>query len=171
MILRVTNYVKHRQGGLQGDYTEFMIFFLVTLYLWVIFRKFPEIKGLGYMDDDNTSLSYRNHIRSKIHKIPHLIFSIRLLLQTFILCVFRSLLIRGTHDSRPVLTPSQRILSLQIMKFWDLNHRSSSDKITTVVDNEPGDIEIKDYVVLPRGQDNFLCPHPLILDFTMTHVT
>ena len=48
-----------------------MIFYLVTLYLWVIFWKFPEIEGLSYMDDDNTSLSYRNHIRSKIHKFSH----------------------------------------------------------------------------------------------------
>jgi len=29
--------------------------------------------------------------------------------------------------------------------------------------------EIKDYVVLPRGQDNCLPPHSMILDFTMSH--
>jgi hypothetical protein len=50
-----------------------------------------------------------------------------------------------------------------------VRHRVKTHKIITVVDNELGDIEIKDYVVLPRGQDSFLPPHPLILDFTMTH--
>ena len=29
--------------------------------------------------------------------------------------------------------------------------------------------EIKDYVVLSRGEDNSLPPRPLILDVTMTH--
>ena len=42
-------------------------------------------------------------------------------------------------------------------------------KITPAVGNERGDIEIKDYVVLPHGQDNCLPPCPLILDFTITH--
>ena len=37
------------------------------------------------------------------------------------------------------------------------------------IGKELGDIEIKDYVVLPRGQDNSLPPRPLILEFTMTH--
>jgi hypothetical protein len=32
-----------------------------------------------------------------------------------------------------------------------------------------GDIEVVNYVVLPRGQDNYLSPRPLILDVTMTH--
>ncbi len=41
-------------------------------------------------------------------------------------------------------------------------------KITPgVSDNERGDIEIKDYVVLSQGENNDL--PPLILDFTLTH--
>lgn len=43
-------------------------------------------------------------------------------------------------------------------------------KITPgVSDNERGDIEIKDYVVLPQGENNDLPPLTLILDFTLTH--
>jgi hypothetical protein len=42
-------------------------------------------------------------------------------------------------------------------------------KITSVVGNERGDIEIGKYIVLPRGQDNHLPPRPILLDYTMTH--
>jgi hypothetical protein len=48
-------------------------------------------------------------------------------------------------------------------------HRVKVHKITRAVGNEHGDIEIKDYVVLPRGQSNCLPPCLLILNFTMTH--
>ena len=41
-------------------------------------------------------------------------------------------------------------------------------KTTPGVGNERGDIQIKVYVVLSHGQDNFLPPHPLILGFMMT---
>ena len=37
------------------------------------------------------------------------------------------------------------------------------------VGNERGDIEIKDSVILPRGEDNLLPPHTLITDVTITH--
>ncbi len=36
-------------------------------------------------------------------------------------------------------------------------------------DNERGDIEIKDYVTLPRGADDRLPPRTLVMDVTMTH--
>jgi hypothetical protein len=42
-------------------------------------------------------------------------------------------------------------------------------KITPASGKERGDIELKDYVVLHRGQDNCLPPPSLILDFTMRH--
>ena len=35
--------------------------------------------------------------------------------------------------------------------------------------NRRGDVEIKDYVVLPRGGDTHRPPRPLMLDVTMTH--
>ncbi len=52
----VTNYVKYKTGGLQGDPPEFMVFGLVTLHLWGrIFKKFGEVdlRGLDYDDDGN----------------------------------------------------------------------------------------------------------------------
>ena len=35
--------------------------------------------------------------------------------------------------------------------------------------NERGDIEIQDYVILPRGEDDRLPPRTLVMDVTMTH--
>jgi len=51
-------------------------------------------------------------------------------------------------------------------------HRVKIHKITSETGKERGDIEIKDYLVLqkPQEQDNRLPPpRTLILDFTMTH--
>jgi hypothetical protein len=50
-----------------------------------------------------------------------------------------------------------------------VGHRIKTHKVTPAAGNERGDIEIDNYVVLPRGEDNLLPPRPLILDFTMTH--
>jgi hypothetical protein len=57
-----------------------------------------------------------------------------------------------------------------------VGHRVKIHKITTVTCNttgkERGDIEIRDYVVLPKPQEQTIRlspPHTLILDFTMTH--
>ena len=50
-----------------------------------------------------------------------------------------------------------------------VGHLVKVHKITPTVGNERGDIEIKDYVVLPHGQDNCLSPRSLIVDFTMIH--
>jgi hypothetical protein len=41
--------------------------------------------------------------------------------------------------------------------------------MVTQIDNEHGDIEVVNYVVSPRGQDNCLSPRTLILGVTMTH--
>ena len=54
-----------------------------------------------------------------------------------------------------------------------VGHKVKIHKITSTIDKERGDIEIKDYVVLqkPQAQDNRLPPpRTLIMDFTMTHV-
>ena len=51
----VTNYLKLKTGGLQGDPSEFMVFCIVTLHLWGrIFQMFPELRGLTYTDDATT---------------------------------------------------------------------------------------------------------------------
>ena len=50
-----------------------------------------------------------------------------------------------------------------------VGHRVKTHKVTPAAGNERGDIEIDNYVVLPRREDNLLPPRPLILDFTMTH--
>ncbi len=50
-----------------------------------------------------------------------------------------------------------------------VGHRVEAHKAATAAGNERGDIEIKDYVVLPRGGDNPLPARTLIMDVTMTH--
>jgi len=50
-----------------------------------------------------------------------------------------------------------------------VGHRVKTHKVTPAAGNERGDIEIDNYVVLPRGEDNLLPPRTLIMDFTMTH--
>jgi len=50
-----------------------------------------------------------------------------------------------------------------------VGHRVKPHNVTPVVGDERGDIEIKDYVILPRGEDHRLPPHTLVMDVTMTH--
>ena len=53
-----------------------------------------------------------------------------------------------------------------------VGHRVKIHKITPATGKERGDIEIKDYVVLQKPQeqtDNLPPPRTLILDFTLTH--
>ena len=50
-----------------------------------------------------------------------------------------------------------------------VGHRVEPHKITPPVGNERGDIEIKDYVILPPGEDDRLPPHTLVMDVTITH--
>jgi hypothetical protein len=49
-----------------------------------------------------------------------------------------------------------------------VGHRVKTHRITPPVGNERGDIEIQDYVILPRGDDR-LPPRTLVMDVTMTH--
>ena len=43
-------------------------------------------------------------------------------------------------------------------------------QVTPAAGNEGGDIEIKDYVILPHaGVDNRMSPHTLMMDVTVTH--
>jgi hypothetical protein len=50
-----------------------------------------------------------------------------------------------------------------------VGHRVKTHRITPADDNERGVIEIKDYVILPRGEDDRLPPRTLVIHVTMTH--
>jgi hypothetical protein len=53
--------------------------------------------------------------------------------------------------------------------FHSIGHRVKTYRITPVGGNERGDIEIQDYVILPRGEDDRFPPRTLVMDVTMTH--
>ncbi len=56
--------------------------------------------------------------------------------------------------------------------FGSVGHRVKIHKITPATGKERGDLEIKDYVVLQKPQeqaDHLPPPRTLILDFTLTH--
>jgi hypothetical protein len=53
--------------------------------------------------------------------------------------------------------------------FRSVGHRVESHKVTPVTDNERGDIEIRDYVLLTRGENNRIPPRTLLMDVTMIH--
>ncbi len=56
--------------------------------------------------------------------------------------------------------------------FGSVGHRGKIHKITSTTDKERGDLEIKNYVVLQKPQeqaDRLPPPRTLILDFTLTH--
>ncbi len=50
-----------------------------------------------------------------------------------------------------------------------VGHRVKTHRITLAAGKERGDIEIKDYVILPRGEDDRLPARTLVMDVTMTH--
>ena len=53
--------------------------------------------------------------------------------------------------------------------FLSGGHRVKIHKVTLDVCIEHGDIEIKDYVILPNGEDNRIPPLTLMMDVTVTH--
>ena len=72
------------------------------------------------------------------------------------------------HQSAALPTHEWLVYRLSLM-LRSVGRRVKIHKVAPAVGNERGDAEIKDYVVLPRGEDNPLPPHPLMLDVTMTH--
>jgi hypothetical protein len=50
-----------------------------------------------------------------------------------------------------------------------IGHKFKIHRTTSSTDNERGDIEIKDYVFLPHGEDDRLPPRTLVMDVTITH--
>ena len=55
------------------------------------------------------------------------------------------------------------------MLLRSVGHRVKTHRITPAAGNERGDIEIQDYVFLPRGEDDRIPPRTLVMDVTMTH--
>ena len=53
--------------------------------------------------------------------------------------------------------------------FRSVGHRVTIHKVTSDTGNERGDIEVRDYVLLTRGEDNRIPSHTLLMDVTMTH--
>ena len=53
--------------------------------------------------------------------------------------------------------------------FRSVGHRVKTHKVTPVVGNDRDDIEVKDYVIYPRGEDDRLPPRTLMMDVTMAH--
>jgi hypothetical protein len=56
----------------------------------------------------------------------------------------------------------------QTLLLHSVGHRVKTHKITPPAVNERGDIEIQDYVFLPRGEDDRIPPRTLVMDVT-TH--
>jgi hypothetical protein len=51
-----------------------------------------------------------------------------------------------------------------------VGQRIKTHNVTPAAGNDRGDIEMNDYVILPRGEDDRLPPRTLVIDVTMTHV-
>ena len=63
-----------------------------------------------------------------------------------------------------------RLVSVNLQHYQRTNGSCRSSVCCFVrTGNQHGDIEIKDYVILPRGEDNSLPPRTLMMDVTMTH--
>ncbi len=78
----------------------------------------------------------------------------------------------GTYQSAVLHTHDWVVPRLGAL-FGSVGQKVKMYKITPVTGKERGDIEVKDYVVLqkPQEQDNLLPPpRILVVDFTITHV-
>lgn len=82
--------------------------------------------------------------------------------------IFGDHLQTSQHQSAALHTHEWFVYRLSSI-LLSIGHRVKTHKVTPAPDNERGDIEIGNYIILPRGQDDCLPPRPLILDFTMTH--
>ncbi len=52
-----------------------------------------------------------------------------------------------------------------------VGHRVKTHRITPATGNEGGDVEIKDYVILIRGEDDRIPPRTLVMDVTQNKDT
>ena len=65
-------------------------------------------------------------------------------------------------------THEWRVYKLSLL-LSSVGHKVKTHRMTPATGNEHGDIQIKDYVILPHGEDDRLPPHTLVMDVTMTH--
>ena len=72
------------------------------------------------------------------------------------------------HQSPTIPVHECNVYKLSLL-LRSVGHRVTTHKVTSVTDHERGDIEIRDYVTLSRGEDNRIPPHTLLMDVTMTH--
>ncbi len=77
--------------------------------------------------------------------------------------------IQTCHRQSPTLPAHEWIVYRLSLLLRSVGHRVKTHRITPDPDNERGDIEIQDYVFLPRGKDDRLPPRTLVMDVTMTH--
>jgi hypothetical protein len=81
--------------------------------------------------------------------------------------------VAGGKKEKPILSSSglgeNRRTFPQLCFLHSVGHRVETHRITPAVGNERGDIKIKDYVILPHGEDDRIPPCTLMMDVTMTH--
>jgi hypothetical protein len=77
--------------------------------------------------------------------------------------------IQTCQGQSPALPAHEWIVYRLSLLLRSVGHRVKTHRITPVVGNERGDIEIQDYVILPHGEDDKLPPRTLAMDVTMTH--
>jgi len=76
--------------------------------------------------------------------------------------------IQTCHRQSSALPALYIVYKLSLL-LHSVGHRVQTLNVTPSADNERGDIEIKDYVILPHGEDDRLPPRTLVMDVTMTH--
>jgi hypothetical protein len=77
--------------------------------------------------------------------------------------------IQTCHRQSTSLPTSEWIVYRLSLFLHSVGHRVKTHRITPFSVNERGDVEIKDYVLLPHGEDDRIPPRTLVMDVTMTH--
>ncbi len=67
------------------------------------------------------------------------------------------------RQSAAILTHEWIVYRLSLL-LRSVSHRVNTHRITPAADNERGDIEIQDYVILSHGEDDSLPPRTLVMD-------
>jgi hypothetical protein len=77
--------------------------------------------------------------------------------------------IQTCHRQSTSLPVHEWIVSRFSLFLRSVCHRVKTHRITPAPDNERGDIEIQDYFIWTRGEDDRFPPRTLVMDVTMTH--
>jgi hypothetical protein len=75
----------------------------------------------------------------------------------------------GRRCSIPVLLANPRQCPCRRFSFDPYGDHIQTCQRTPAAGHERGDNEIKDYVILPRGEDDRLPPRALMMDVTIIH--